>query len=151
MNTLQELNALGVGFVSLSEALDLTTPSGRALAGMLAVFAEFERDMFRFVRGPLKAGIDPGILIGTVSFPSSAQNKRTCTRLQEVVLAFRLNPPSEQLHVYEFLETARTIGLNRVSEAKFVSVVAPVIVLDPEQVNGGVETSRVEQHDDLPE
>ena len=34
--------ALPGGFVSLSEALDLTTASGRALAGMLAVFAEFE-------------------------------------------------------------------------------------------------------------
>ena len=33
--TLQELASLGVGFVSLNEALDLTTPSGRALAGML--------------------------------------------------------------------------------------------------------------------
>ena len=43
VNTLQELSSLKVGFVSLSEALDLTTPSGRALAGMLAVFAEFER------------------------------------------------------------------------------------------------------------
>ena len=32
IGTLQELNALGVGFVSLSEALDMTTPSGRALA-----------------------------------------------------------------------------------------------------------------------
>jgi putative DNA-invertase from lambdoid prophage Rac len=39
--TLQELASLGVGFVSLSEALDLTTPSGRALAGMLAVFADY--------------------------------------------------------------------------------------------------------------
>lgn len=47
VNTLQELTALDVGFVSLSEALDLTTPSGRALAGMLAVFAEFERDILR--------------------------------------------------------------------------------------------------------
>jgi DNA invertase Pin-like site-specific DNA recombinase len=45
--TLQELAALQVGFVSLTEALDLTTPSGRALAGMLAVFAEFERDILR--------------------------------------------------------------------------------------------------------
>jgi hypothetical protein len=43
VNTLQELSSLKVGFVSLSEALDLTTPSGRALAGMLAVFAEFGR------------------------------------------------------------------------------------------------------------
>ena len=34
VNTLQELSSLKVGFVSLSEALDLTTPSGRALAGM---------------------------------------------------------------------------------------------------------------------
>ena len=40
MNSLQELTALDIAFVSLSEALDLTTPSGRALAGMLAVFAE---------------------------------------------------------------------------------------------------------------
>ena len=55
VNTLQELNALDVGFVSLSEALDLTTPSGRALAGMLAVFAEFERDI---LRDRVKAGID---------------------------------------------------------------------------------------------
>ncbi len=47
VNTLQELSSLRVGFVSLSEALDLTTPSGRALAGMLAVFAEFERDILR--------------------------------------------------------------------------------------------------------
>ena len=38
--TLQELEHLGVGFVSLTEALDLTTPAGRAMAGMLAVFAD---------------------------------------------------------------------------------------------------------------
>jgi putative DNA-invertase from lambdoid prophage Rac len=36
VSTLQELAALKVGFVSLSEALDLTTPSGRAFAGMLS-------------------------------------------------------------------------------------------------------------------
>jgi len=45
--TLQELEHLGVGFVSLTEALDLTTPAGRAMAGLLAVFAEFERDILR--------------------------------------------------------------------------------------------------------
>ena len=45
--TLQELQHLGVGFVSLTEALDLTTPAGRAMAGLLAVFAEFERDILR--------------------------------------------------------------------------------------------------------
>lgn len=54
MHGLQELNALKVGFVSITEALDLTIPSGRALAGMLAVFAEFERDI---LRERVKAGI----------------------------------------------------------------------------------------------
>jgi len=52
--TLKELPDLGVGFVSLTEALDLTTPTGRALAGLLAVFAEFEREI---LRERVKAGI----------------------------------------------------------------------------------------------
>jgi DNA invertase Pin-like site-specific DNA recombinase len=45
--TLQELEHLGIGFVSLTEALDLTTPAGRAMAGLLAVFAEFEREILQ--------------------------------------------------------------------------------------------------------
>jgi DNA invertase Pin-like site-specific DNA recombinase len=45
--TLQELEHLGVGFISLTEALDLTTPAGRAMAGLLAIFAEFEREILR--------------------------------------------------------------------------------------------------------
>ena len=52
--TLKELSALNVGFVSITEALDLTTPSGRAMAGMLAVFSEFEREI---LRDRVKAGI----------------------------------------------------------------------------------------------
>ena len=54
VSTLEELGELGVGFVSLTEALDLTTPTGRAMAGLLAVFAEFERDI---LRDRVKAGI----------------------------------------------------------------------------------------------
>jgi putative DNA-invertase from lambdoid prophage Rac len=45
--TLQELEHLGVGFVSLTEALDLTTAAGRAMAAMLAVFAAFEREILQ--------------------------------------------------------------------------------------------------------
>lgn len=45
--TLQELDHLGVGFVSLTEALDLTTPAGRAMAAMLAVFAAFEQEVLQ--------------------------------------------------------------------------------------------------------
>jgi putative DNA-invertase from lambdoid prophage Rac len=50
--SLQELASLDVGFVSLSEALDLTTPSGRALAGMLAVFADYAERAIMHSHGP---------------------------------------------------------------------------------------------------
>jgi putative DNA-invertase from lambdoid prophage Rac len=54
VGTLHEVQALGVGFISLHDALDFTTPTGRALARMLAVFAEFEREI---LRERVKAGI----------------------------------------------------------------------------------------------
>jgi DNA invertase Pin-like site-specific DNA recombinase len=54
VNSLRELNDLGVGFVSLTEALDLTSPIGRAMAGLLSVFAEFEREI---LSERIKAGI----------------------------------------------------------------------------------------------
>jgi DNA invertase Pin-like site-specific DNA recombinase len=52
--TLAELRDLGIAFVSLTEALDFTTSAGRAMVGLLSVFAEFERDM---IRERVKAGI----------------------------------------------------------------------------------------------
>ena len=46
-HTLNELSGLGVGFISLTEALDLTTATGRAMAGLQSIFAEFEREILR--------------------------------------------------------------------------------------------------------
>jgi DNA invertase Pin-like site-specific DNA recombinase len=45
--SLEDLVATGVDFVSITEALDLTTPTGRTMAQMLGVFAEFERAVLR--------------------------------------------------------------------------------------------------------
>ena len=59
--TLKELAELGVGFVSLNEALDLTTPTGRAMAGLLSVFAEFEHEI---LRERIRAGIAEARLKG---------------------------------------------------------------------------------------
>lgn len=53
--TLDELAAHRVAFVSLSEQLDLTTPAGRMMVGILAVFAQFEREM---LVENVKAGIE---------------------------------------------------------------------------------------------
>src|SRR6266702_3122809 len=59
--TMKELTQLGVGFVSLTEALDLTTPTGRAMAGLLSVFAEFEHEI---LRERIRAGIAEARLQG---------------------------------------------------------------------------------------
>jgi putative DNA-invertase from lambdoid prophage Rac len=41
------LHAVGVNFVSLNDSLDFTTSSGQAMTGMLAVLAQYERDILR--------------------------------------------------------------------------------------------------------
>ena len=46
---LEEYKQCGVDLVSVTESLDTTTPSGRALFGMLGVFAEFERSRIAYV------------------------------------------------------------------------------------------------------
>lgn len=53
--TTETLTKKGVEFVSLSDNMDTTTSTGRAMFGMLAVFAEFERDI---IRERTKAGLE---------------------------------------------------------------------------------------------
>lgn len=52
--SLNELTAVGVSFISITEAIDLTTPIGRAMTGLLTIFADFEREL---LRERVKAGI----------------------------------------------------------------------------------------------
>lgn len=42
-----QLKEKGVEFVSINDSFDTTTPTGKAMFGMLAVFAEFERDIIQ--------------------------------------------------------------------------------------------------------
>jgi DNA invertase Pin-like site-specific DNA recombinase len=76
--TLRELDELGVGFVSLTEALDFTTPTGRAMVGLLAVFAEFERDL---LRERVKAGMAQARTKGhRIGRPPTPERLRTQVR-----------------------------------------------------------------------
>jgi putative DNA-invertase from lambdoid prophage Rac len=94
VGTLHELQALGVGFVSLHEALDFATPTGRALAGMLAVFAEFEREI---LRERVKAGIAQARKRGqrhgrppTVAHHADTVQQLSATGLSKSAIARRL-------------------------------------------------------------
>lgn len=51
---LTEINAKGVDLYLHQQALDTSTPSGRAMFGMLSVFADFEREM---IISRIKAGL----------------------------------------------------------------------------------------------
>lgn len=53
--TLADLQAAGIDLYLRQQAVDTTTPSGRALFQMLGVFAEFERGM---IRERVQAGVD---------------------------------------------------------------------------------------------
>lgn len=44
---MEQLGAAKVGFRSLTEAIDTTTPAGRMMMQMVGAFAEFERAMLR--------------------------------------------------------------------------------------------------------
>jgi len=92
--TLQELDHLGVGFVSLTEALDLTTPAGRAMAGLLAVFAEFEREILRErVRAGLAHARRNGKQLGrpaTAALHADEVGKLHCAGVSKAEIARRL-------------------------------------------------------------
>ena len=94
VSTLQELQHLGVGFVSLTEALDLTTPAGRAMAGLLAVFAEFEREILRErVRAGLAQARQNGKTLGrplSAALQSKAVRKLYRTGVSKAEIARRL-------------------------------------------------------------
>jgi putative DNA-invertase from lambdoid prophage Rac len=70
-HSLEELRSIGVDFASVTEGLDFSTPTGRAMAGMLGVFAEFERSV---LQERVKAGMAhakaKGVILGR---PATAQ------------------------------------------------------------------------------
>jgi len=99
LTTLQELEHLGVGFVSLTEALDLTTPAGRAMAGLLAVFAAFEREILGNAYG-----LD-SLMPGRTASDLAGPNRRTPCRPGQEITPLRPQqirdrpPPQHRSHL----------------------------------------------------
>lgn len=47
VNTISELEAVGVAFISLKDSLDFSTPAGRLMFNVIGAMAQFERDLIR--------------------------------------------------------------------------------------------------------
>ena len=104
LTLLDELQALNVGFVSLREGFDLSTPAGRLIAGVLASVAAYETEVRkeRQLAGIAKAKADG----------KSWGGRKTGTRVK---LTTEKEVAIRQLHEqrYSIASIARTVGLTR--------------------------------------
>jgi DNA invertase Pin-like site-specific DNA recombinase len=83
----EEFKALGIDLVVLDQAIDTTTAAGRAMFGMLAVFAEFERDL---IRDRVVAGLQRAKALGKrIGRPPSAVSREQVVALREAGLSYR--------------------------------------------------------------
>src|ERR1700722_3337854 len=65
VNAIAELESIGVTFVSLTDNLDLSTPSGRLMFQVIAAMGEFERELIRErVRSGMRNAKEKGKSIG---------------------------------------------------------------------------------------
>lgn len=55
VTSLDELSAIGIGFISYQDNLDLTTPQGRLMFHIIGSMAEFEREL---IKERVKAGLE---------------------------------------------------------------------------------------------
>src|SRR5262249_20334889 len=71
---LSEIHALGIDLFLHQQGLDTRTPAGKAMFGMMGVFAEFERAMIaERVRAGLARAKDSGVKLGRPSLPAAKQ------------------------------------------------------------------------------
>ena len=87
VNSLADLSAYGVAFISLRDNLDLSTPSGRLMFQIIGAMAEFERSL---IQERVRAGLRNAILKGkTLGRPRRIVNGDQLARLREQGASFR--------------------------------------------------------------
>ena len=82
MSALEEFRELGVDFISYTENVDTSTPTGKVLFTVISAFAEFERELIRErVRAGLERARAEGISLGRPAIDSkTVSSLRTMRR-----------------------------------------------------------------------
>src|SRR5689334_9011264 len=87
VNSLADLSAYGISFISLRDNLDLSTPSGRLMFQIIGAMAEFERSL---IQERVRAGLRNAKLRGkTLGRPRRIVNGDEMARLREQGASFR--------------------------------------------------------------
>lgn len=82
LRIVSKLDQLGVGFKSLTEAIDTTTPAGKMMLQIIGSFAEFERSM---IRERTKAGLERAKNDGAKLGRPSALSKEQKAEAKEMI------------------------------------------------------------------
>jgi DNA invertase Pin-like site-specific DNA recombinase len=101
---LSEIHALGIDLFLHQQGLDTTTPAGKAMFGMLGVFAEFERAMIQErVRAGLARAKAAGTKLGRPRIPQeteeairAALNKPRRPGVRKIAAQFGVDPSTVQ-------------------------------------------------------
>jgi DNA invertase Pin-like site-specific DNA recombinase len=90
IRTVEELQVRGVGFRSLQEAIDTTTPGGKLVFHVFAALAEFERDL---IKERTKAGLVAAKARGRIGGRPKAMDQTT-VKLAKAMLGTKENSVS---------------------------------------------------------
>ena len=131
IETVRGLAARGVGFRSLQEAIDTTTPGGRLVFHVFGSLAEFERDLIRErTMAGLAAARRRGRVGGRPTVMTAAKTKqaermvKAGTPLTEVAEVLGVSRTT----LYRHLKTQPTAGRALAPDAGPAVTVAPVVV-----------------------
>ena len=95
VTTIEELSAMGVGFTSVMEPFDTTTPTGKLLLHLVSAFAEFERQvLIERTKAGLAAARRRGAQIGRprvhVPVAEAIRMKRQGVSLRQIAKKLRV-------------------------------------------------------------
>lgn len=124
---LEELQALGVAFISLGEGIDATTPAGKLQMHILGAIAQFERERIRErVLAGLRRAKAQGTRLGRRPHRISAHDLDRTEHLSLRQAAAALDVPRSVLHRARVSRKPAAMGAKKLAETPVVSEVLPL-------------------------
>lgn len=109
IESVQELDSRGVGFKSLQDNIDTTTPGGKLLFHILGSLAEFERDLIR-------ERTNAGLAAARARGRKGGRPKGGHTKKQEAALALRQDQKRSVKEICEMLHISQATFYRYVKE-----------------------------------